>query len=358
MTMLIASSAEGGEFVEEFAEEAFCDAGLAAAAAVVGGEVAAGDASGVGGVRRGGFFDVLGQRRKQPDNVAEAFLLVGLGHADDGAESVGAGIIAGVSGDGGEDYGNVAEAWSGFDVAAEVITGVGFAFDFGDEQGRREEIENFASIGGAADGDDVVTLVLEEHFQGFAELGVGVHGEDHGFFGADDFRRGGGGLSLLASVCRGEIFRGRCRKSNGDAAESVAELGDAYDAARLLGVDSFGRFAEGEYDGDLHAAGITIELGMEQDARARNVEGGGDFLGAAGFGLDGADANGRRDQGAAFYTAVLRALVSGRSRGRRSVMALFGDKLLGYRIHFRDNLFVGDFGGARFFAARERRRIF
>ena len=120
---------------------------------------------------------------------------------------------------------------------------------------------------------------------------------------------------------------------------------------------ALGDLLKGEYDGDLHAAGITIELGMEQDARARNVEGGGDFLGAVGFGLDGADANGRRDQGAAFYTAVLRALVSGRSRGRRSVVALFGDKLFGYRIHFRDNLFVGDIGGAGFLAVRGGRRI-
>ena len=188
-------------------------------------------------------------------------------------------------------------------------------------------------------------------------MGVGIHGENHGFFGADDFWRDGGGLGLLGSVCRGGIFRGRCREGNGDAAETIAEFGDAYDVAFLLGVDSFGRFAEGEYDGDLHAAGITIELGMEQDARARNVEGGGDFLGAVGFGLDGADANGRRDQGAAFYTAVLRALVSGRSRGRRSVVALFGDKLFGYRIHFRDNLFVGDIGGAGFLAVRGGRRI-
>ena len=132
--MLIASSAEGGAFVEEFAEEAFCDVGLAVAAAGVGAEVAAGDASGICGVRRGGFFDVFGQRREEPDDVAEAFLFVGLGHADDGAESVGAGIIAGVSGDGGEDYGNLAEARSGFDVDAEVIPGIAFAFDFGDEE--------------------------------------------------------------------------------------------------------------------------------------------------------------------------------------------------------------------------------
>src|ERR1700722_20576804 len=105
MTMFIASSAAGGEFVEEFAEEAFCDAGLAVAAAVVGGEVAAGDARGVGGVRRGGFFDVLGQRREEPDDVAEAFLFVGIGHADDGAESVGGGIANGSCVGGWLDFG-------------------------------------------------------------------------------------------------------------------------------------------------------------------------------------------------------------------------------------------------------------
>src|ERR1700722_13554044 len=105
MTMFIPSPAAGGGIVVGVGEEGFCGAGLADAAAVVGGEVAAGDARGVGGVRRGGFFDVLGQRREEPDDVAEAFLFVGLGHADDGAESVGGGIANGSCVGGWLDFG-------------------------------------------------------------------------------------------------------------------------------------------------------------------------------------------------------------------------------------------------------------
>lgn len=114
--------------------------------------------------------------------MAETLLFVGLGHADDGAESVGAGVIAGVCGEGGEDDWDSAQAMSGFDMAAEVVAGIAVAFDLGDEQGRREEIENFASVGGIADGDDVVAFVLEVELQGFAELVIGIHREHHRFF--------------------------------------------------------------------------------------------------------------------------------------------------------------------------------
>ena len=118
----------------------------------------------------GGFFDVFGERRKEPNDVAEALLFVRLGHADDGAESVGAGIVTGVSREGGEDDGDAAETMSGLDVAAEVVAGIAVAFDFGDEQGRSEEIENFARVGCIADGDDVVAFVFEVELQALAEL--------------------------------------------------------------------------------------------------------------------------------------------------------------------------------------------
>src|SRR5580692_5302158 len=169
---------EGWEFVEEFAEEGF-GVVIFAVAAVVGGEVAAGDAGGVRGVGSGGFFDVFRERREKADDMAEPLLFVWLGHADDGAESVRAGIVAGISGAAGEDD---RDAASGFDVAAEVIAWIAFAFDFCDEKGRREEVENFASAGGVADGDDVVAFVFEVELQGFAELVVGIYREDHGFF--------------------------------------------------------------------------------------------------------------------------------------------------------------------------------
>jgi len=172
---------EGWEFVEEFAEEGF-GVVIFAVAAVVGGEVAAGDAGGVRGVGSGGFFDVFRERREKADDMAEPLLFVWLGHADDGAESVRARIVAGISGAAGEDDRDAAEAGSGFDVAAEVIAWIAFAFDFCDEKGRREEVENFASVGGVADGDDVVAFVFEVELQGFAELVVGIYREDHGFF--------------------------------------------------------------------------------------------------------------------------------------------------------------------------------
>ncbi len=70
-----------------------------------------------------------------------------------------------------------------------------------------------------------------------------------------------------------------------------------------------------------------------------------------------ADANGSGDQRAAFLTAILRALVCGRSRGGGSVVALFGDKFFSYRVHFRDDLFFDNFGDAGIFAVGERRRI-
>ena len=77
--------AESGELVEEFAEQGFGGA-VFAVAAVVGAEIAAGDARGVGRVRRGGLFDVFGKRCQETDDVAEAFLFIGLGHANDGTE--------------------------------------------------------------------------------------------------------------------------------------------------------------------------------------------------------------------------------------------------------------------------------
>jgi hypothetical protein len=53
--------AECGKFAEELAEQALCAAVLAIAP-VVGVEIAAGDARGIGCMRRGGLFDVLGKR--------------------------------------------------------------------------------------------------------------------------------------------------------------------------------------------------------------------------------------------------------------------------------------------------------
>lgn len=58
--MLVASSAGGGEFVQDFAEEGFVVVFFAVACVVVGGEIAAWDPCGIGGVGGGGFFDVFG----------------------------------------------------------------------------------------------------------------------------------------------------------------------------------------------------------------------------------------------------------------------------------------------------------
>jgi len=127
--------AESGEFVEEFTEEGFAGA-VFAVAATVGAEIAAGNARGVGGMRRGGVFDVFGERSQKTDDVAEAFLFVGFGHADDGAERVSLGIITGICRKGSEDDGHGAQAPGGLHMAAEIIAGAldALAFDFGDKQ--------------------------------------------------------------------------------------------------------------------------------------------------------------------------------------------------------------------------------
>ena len=153
------------------------------------------------------------------------------------------------------------------------------------------------------------------------------------------------------------IFNGRGDEGDGDAAETIAEIGDANDAALLLVVNRFGRFAVRKNDGDLHPAGIAIELGVEEDAGARNVEGGGDFLVAGGFRDHGAHANGSRDERAAFLTAILRALVRGSCRGCGRVMALFGDEFFGDGIHFRDEVFFGGFTRIRIFVLAGGGRI-
>lgn len=145
------------------------------------------------------------------------------------------------------------------------------------------------------------------------------------------------------------LFNGRRSEGDGDAAEAIAKIGNANDAALLLVVNGFGRFAVRKYDGDLHAAGIAIELRVEEDAGARNVEGGGDFLGATGLGCDGANPNGRGDQGAAFLTTILWTFVCGDCRGRGRMVALLGDKFFRDGIHFRDDLFFGGFAGVGIF---------
>src|SRR5271155_3986382 len=96
---------------------------------------------------------------------------------------------------------------------------------------------------------------------------------------------------------------------------------------------------------------------MEEDAGARDVEGGGNFLVAGGFRHDGADANRSRNEGAAFDAAILGPLVRERCSGCRRVVTLFGDKLFGDRVHFRDDLFLGDFGCAAVFAVSAGGRI-
>ncbi len=145
-------------------------------------------------MRRCGLLNVLGKRGEQTDDVAEAFLFIGLGHADDGAEGMGLGIVTGVCRKGREDDGHAAQAPSGFHVAAEIVAGAleALAFDFGDEQRRSEEIEDFAGFGGVADGDYVVAFIFQIHLEGFAELCVRVHGEDHRLFrrAFDGFSRG------------------------------------------------------------------------------------------------------------------------------------------------------------------------
>jgi len=136
--------------------------------------IAAEAAGGIWDALRAGGLQMFGQGREEADDVAEAFLLVWFGHADDCAERVGVGIVAGIGRARGKYDGNVAQAGAGFHVRAEIETGeqIRFAFNFGDDHRGHEHIENFAGVVGVIDGDHFVAFVLQKYFHGVAQHAV------------------------------------------------------------------------------------------------------------------------------------------------------------------------------------------
>src|SRR5271156_4086774 len=169
------------------------------------------------------------------------------------------------------------------------------------------------------------------------------------------------------------MFADTDAESDGHGVAAVGHVMQANNASELLGVNSGGGFVIGEHDGDVHAALIGIENGVEKNAVARNVDGGGDFVGATGGDMNAAHADGRGNQGAALATAVgwsfgfygfrgggksgcggsgsfvcdeicSRAGGRGRGLGNGAVVRgdLFGDELFGGGVHFRDGVFARD----------------
>lgn len=131
--------------------------------------IASGNASGIGGVGRDAVLQVLRQRSEKADDVAEALLLIRLGHADNRAARMGVGVVAGVGGTGGEYDGDAAPLDARFHVGAQIVAGGACAFDFGDDEGGSKDVEDFAGIGGVMDGNHIVAFVLEISFETVAQ---------------------------------------------------------------------------------------------------------------------------------------------------------------------------------------------
>ena len=109
-------------------------------------------------------------------------MFVGLSHADDCAKSVRVGVIAGICGTGGEDYGDLPQGWVRFDVVAKIVAWGVFAFHLGNDECGSEDVENFAGVGRVVHGNDVVAFVLQVDLERVAQRFVGVHGEDQWAF--------------------------------------------------------------------------------------------------------------------------------------------------------------------------------
>jgi len=191
------------------------------------------------------------------------------------------------------------------DVCAEIKTGEVLAFDFSDKESGSEGLEHFAGFGAGADGDDVIAFIDEEVFEHVTGGSVGVNSEDEGLLGG-----GGGGIRKarlvvveFAAAGIDKIFAGSDAESDSNGVMVIGGFEDANDAALLFGLREAGCFAIGEGNGDFHVAEEIGIRGEEEEAVARDVDGGGDDVGSTAGKIAAADADRRRDEGAASSTA-------------------------------------------------------
>ncbi len=151
----------------------------------------------IGRAGRLGFFVGVRRRGQKLDDVAEALLPVGLGHADNGAQRMRAGVVARICRTRREHHRNALEPRRRFAVRADIVAGHPLALDFCDQQGRRALAENIARFLRVGYGDDVVAFARQKALERFADAGFGVQRQNQGPQGVGvaldgDFLRGPG----------------------------------------------------------------------------------------------------------------------------------------------------------------------